>query len=216
MQTAVDGLRASLHAALVAQGMPEDAAVTFVPEPPVGLRVVAVCKGDAWFGAQSEGSAPFVKKAESDNERVAAARAVELARLARLPLPSHEDPGQTATEHQGVEQEATPDDPTNNSPWRLQHSEPPEPPAPPPKKKTPPPPSARETLKALTAQLERMLPQTATMHPLEKSFLLSSGHDADVVDRGEIAMTPTLRREYTRWLAKYARDVSAQMVRRTR
>jgi hypothetical protein len=206
----MESLRAEFAQELSAAGVPESAQIVYIPEPPLAMRAVVTTASDAWFAVKSAGNPAVVKRAENENEKGAVRRAAADAAV-QPPEQRDSSPDARATTvaHPGSTGEATPDDPSNdkNNPWHLEVGDGPVPEVPTKKK-----PDANATLKALNARLERMVPKIVGVDPIEKSFLLSEGYDPDDVDRGEIRMTPALRRDYVRWLAKETRATSYRLL----
>lgn len=200
-------LSQSLEQEMLAAGVPDDVDVFAAFEVPCSMKGVAAHGvRDFWFFAKSEGNPAIVKKAESEDERHAASRAVGYARAktekATAPYqapPESDEATAFDDEHPGTAEVSTPDMAGGDHPkWHLQRAAP----------------SAMDTLKSLAARLESLVPAVERLHPLQKSFLLASGHPAADVDSLKVAWSPDLTRKYQKWLVANVRHDAASLLGR--
>jgi len=206
MQIAANGAPAalvqSLEEDMLAAGVPESARVVAKFEAPIAIKGVAsLGVQDYWIFVKSQGAPAVVKRAESDDERAAAARAMEMAQYEEAPLgkPQTLESARFEDETDASVVDATPDMEGGDHPdWRLQRAK--------------PEPDAMETLKSMNRRLSDVVPMVERLHPLQKSFLLSVGYDGEAVASGNVDWTMDLRRRYDKWLAKQMRDQSRRML----
>lgn len=206
MQIAANGapeaLIESLREEMLAAGVPESASVLARFEAPFAIKgVAALGVQDYWFFAKSQGTPAAIKRAESDDERAAAQRALEMAKYDEVPLGKPQTLEATRFEEANDASvvDATPDREGGDHPeWRLDRAKPKDDPM--------------DALKSMNRRLSEVIPMVERIHPLQKSFLLSIGFDRDAVAAGNVEWTTDLRRRYDKWLAKEMRDQSRRMI----
>lgn len=190
----------SLEEEMVAAGVPGDAKVLARFEAPVSVKGIAsLGVQDFWFFAKSDGNPAVVKRAESEDEREAAKRALAMAEYEEPALGSPQtlESARFDDAHDASVVDSTPDKEGGDNPeWRLQRSEP----------------DPMEALKAINRRLEQAVPMIQRLHPLQKSFLLSVGFDREAVDAERVDWSLDMDRRYRKWLAREAREHSRRMM----
>lgn len=191
----------SLEEEMVAAGVPGEASVFARYEAPFSVKGIAhLGVKDFWFFAKSEGNPAVVRRAESDDERAAAQRALSMAGYEDPPLGKEQtlESARFDDEHETSAVADTPDMEGGDHPeWKLQRAKP----------------DPMAALKSLNSRLERVVPMMERLHPLQKSFLLAIGFDKESVLSENVEWTTDLRRRYDKWLAKEMRDHSRRMMR---
>lgn len=189
----------SLEEEMVAAGVPGDASVFARYEAPYSVKGIAsLGVKDFWFFAKSEGNPAVVKRAESEDEKAAAQRALSMAQYEEPPLSQEQtlESARFEDQHDTSAVADTPDMEGGDHPeWKLQRAE-----------------NPLDALKSLNRRLAEAVPMVERLHPLQKSFLLSIGMDNEAIASGEVNWTPDMKRRYSKWLARGLREQSHRMM----